>query len=230
MSQDNVNFDQERFETLVRDGNYLGAWSLLKAARLDRTEESIRVGFLANSLVSAITAARVQENREDQAFKRSMLAYILKDWPGLASLYREQTRQSMPAFLPDNLQDLWQEFSDVLGGRKTLDESFRQRMEEAGQKAREFGVETDTLRDFARDAEREIRRGVEEVGDFLKNIFQAPPTGQGSGDGQAGGESRTARPDKPADTEEPAIKVKIQDADDPLPKDIHQAPPVDKEK
>jgi hypothetical protein len=230
MNQDNVTFDRDRFESLIKEGNHLGAWSLLKAARLDRTEESILVGLLANSLVASIAASRGQDNREQQAYNRSLLAYILKDWPGLASLYREQTRQSIPTFLPDNIQDLWQEFSDVLSGRKTLDESFRQRMEEARQKAREYGVETDPLRDFARDAERELRRGAEEMKDFLKNIFQSSPGGQDNDGGQAANDGSAGKTDKGTNDNEPAIKVKIQDADDPLPKDIHQAPPADKDK
>jgi hypothetical protein len=231
MSSDRI-FDQNRFEELLSLGNHLGAWTLVKTAQLNRTEEGIQIGRLANSLVDEIAKARMGDNREKQAFCRSLLAYMLKDWPGLASLYREQIRPGIPGFVPENLQDVWQDFSDVLSGRKTIDESLRQRMEEAGQKAREYGVDVDPLRDFAKDAEKEFRRGAEEVRDFFKGIFNPGPftKDQDGANGKAESAKAGETEKKQSDTDGPAIKVKIQDADDPLPKDIHQAQPADQEK
>lgn len=232
MKQETGGFDPDRFASLLAEGNHLGAWVLIKQSGLDRTEEGILIGQLANGLISMIADARGHDNKEKQAYLRSLLSYMLKDWPGLASLYREQVRQALPSFVPENLQDLWQEFSDVMSGRKTLDESMRQRMEEAGQKAREFGVDMDPLKDFARDAEREFRRGAEEVRDFLKNVFQGG-MGAKNRDTDARGFEENQNDSSATDqtsADEPSIKVKIQDADDPLPKDIHQAQPADKEK
>ncbi len=225
-----IQFDESRFQELISNRNYLGSWMLLKESGLERTEEAIQTGVLASDLINAIAESRSPELREKQMYYRSLLSYILKDWPGLASLYREQTRPLLggmsAGLVPDHLSDLWQDFSDVMSGRKNLDESFRQRMAETQNKAREFGVNLDPLQEFAKDAERELRRGVDEVRDYLKNIFQDNSAGK-SASASPAESSKTA-------TEEPdatsGIKVKIQDADDPLPGSIHQAPPAERDK
>ena len=234
MGNDKREFDDRRFLELLDGANFLGAWILLKESHLERTDEAIQVGLLANRLVAATSRARQDDEREQLAFNRALLTYILRDWPGLASLYREQLKPALPGFVPDNLAEIWQEFADVMGGRKTVDESFRQRMDEARGKAREYGVDLDPLQEFAREAEKELRKGAQDLGDFLKNIFQASrPNGTSPSDdpdtGKESPGSKAAGHEAPKD-DGPAIKVKIQDADDPLPKDIHQASPAENDK
>lgn len=204
------------FEQLIADKNFLGAWVMLKESRIRKNQEARYVGSLANSLVEEITLARKSDDRERVAYLRSLLAYVLKDFPGLASLYREQIKGS-GALVPDGIQDVWQEFNDILAGRKGLDEAFKQRVEEA--RAR---VERDSgLDGFIKEAQQGISKGFEGFKSFVDGLFAAAPDSA---------QKSTTEAEVPKDSaasgasgEKQSIKVKVEDADAPLPHDIKDA-------
>lgn len=214
MGDEKTLFDQERFEGLLRDENWIGAWTYLKATKIERSEEGIMIGLLTNGLQKSLTLARQKDDKEKLNYLRSLLSWVLREYPGLASLYREQLRPSNLPGIPDGLQDIWRDFNDILAGRKTLDEDFKERMRNASIHFSGEGVEGDAFANIARDAENELRKGMEGVRDFLGSLW-----------GQSVPET------KKTESEEPARKIKIQDADDPLPGSMHMAdPPEDKPK
>jgi len=210
MGTEKTIFDEIRFDNLIRSENWLGAWTYLKTTIIDRTEEGIKIGVLANSLQQALTTARQKDDREKLSYLRSLLAWMLRDYPGLASLYREQIRPNNLPGIPDGLQDIWRDFNDILAGRKTFDENFKERMRDASSHLAGEGIDADAFSNIARDAETELRKGIEGVRDFLGNLWG----------------NQTAQPEpKKAESDQPSHKIKIQDADDPLPGSIHMAEP-----
>ena len=216
MGNEKSAFDESRFDGLIRDENWLGAWTYLKTTVIDRTEEGIRIGILANGLQHALTDARHADDKEKMSYLRSLLAWMLRDYPGLASLYREQVRPNNLPGIPDGLQDIWRDFNDILAGRKTLDENFKERMRDASSHLAGEGIDANAFATIARDAETEIRKGVDGVRDFLGSLWGSP--------------TPPVDPKKP-ETEQPSRKIKIQDADDPLPENLHMAnPPEEKPK
>lgn len=227
------DFDAARFAALLEAENWLGAWSLLKSQALDRAAEGARVGELAGALQRALTAARAKDDREKVNYLRAVLAWALRDYPGLAALYREQARPASLPGVPDGLQELWRDFNDILAGRKGLDEEFRERMRTAAGAMNEQGFPGDELRRLAREAEREIQRGVAGLKDFLGGLWGAAGPGAdagrgGAADGEAptGGAETGAPGAGAADADQPPPRrVKIEDADAPLPHETKKAPP-----
>ena len=214
MQNDSIPFDQGKFESLVQAENWLGAWSFLKAGQTSQAEQGALIGILATGLQHRLSEARKNDDREKISYLRSLLAWILRDYPGLASLYREQLRPSGIPGIPDGLQDIWREFSDVISGRKTMDESFKERVRDAASHLSAEGVDNDAFKTIARDAETELRKGMDGVREFLGSIW---------------GNQTPAPEVKESDI--PAKKIRIQDADDPLPGAMHMAePPEDQAK
>jgi len=202
-----TKFDQERFDSLVRLENWLGAWTYVKACAIDRTEESALIGTMANGLQKSLTAARQKDDREKMAYLRSLLAWILRDYPGLASLYREQIRPSGFPGIPDGLQDIWRDFGDIISGRKSFDENFQEKLRDAAVHFTGEANPADNINKFAKSAEQELNKGIAGLRSFLGTLWAIPPT-------------------EPQSTKtETARKVTIQDADDPIPGSVKPAEP-----
>ena len=204
---DMSKFDQARFDALVQTENWLGAWTYVKAKVNDKTEESVLIGTLANGLQKSLSAARQKDDKERMAYLRSLLAWTLRDYPGLASLYREQLRPSGIPGIPDGLQDIWRDFGDIISGRKTIDENFQEKLRDAASHLSPDINTAENLSKFAKNAEQELNKGIAGLRSFLGSLWEVPPS-----------EPNTTKPDT-------ARKVTIQDADDPIPDTVKPAEP-----
>ena len=168
---------------LIGDKNYLGAVQYVKELSLDKSEHSARIGKIISSVVDDLDSARSNNNRERTVYLRSVLSWILRDYPGLASIYREQLRISSgnTDVLPELARGV-RNVGDVLSGKKTIQE----------------GVDdaSEPLENIAGQAGELFKDGLNRVGEFLSGFSRE--------------DSSTEENDAPS-SEEPGIKVEVED-------------------
>jgi hypothetical protein len=177
---------KEELLALLRERNYIAAYS-----EVDRFERNDRarteyVGLIANAIVDELVLTPKKEEAERVVYLRSILAWVLRDMPGLSRLYREQVRGQDRG--GDPLRSVYEGIrgiSDVAAGRKSLDEG--------------IGETVDTVRNTFDDVseqfrsgniEEGVRSGLEEVGRFFESLND-----QINSD-HARREERPARPDR----------------------------------
>ncbi len=192
------------FSELISDGNYLGAAQYLREISLPKAQRSAHMGKVVQAVIQDLGAARSRSDRERVVFLRSVLAWLLKEYPGLGSLYREQLRLASGGtdVLPELARGV-RNMGDVLSGKKTVQEG----MEDAAE----------PLESLADQAGNFIRDGLNQVGDFFANLNRDPQSSAGSG-----GDKKSA-PGTEDEEESQPVDITIEDADDPLPNDIHDA-------
>jgi hypothetical protein len=170
---------------LIGERNFLGAYLYLKDADLERDEFVELVGLVAGSVVDELSRTR-REDRERVYFLRSILAWILRDVPGLGSLYREQLREGRGG--TDWLSSVGRGFRnarDVASGKKSVSEGIGEAAEDA---RRGFEDATDAwksgeagsrLTEFLGNAEAGIRQGLDQFGEFLRTLNEQSAPGDG---------------------------------------------------
>lgn len=206
---------------LMSDRNYLGAQLYLKDAELDDDERNELLGMLASGVVDELSRTR-RDDRERIVYLRSVLAWILREVPGLGSMYREQLRQvSGSNDLLSQFTRGIRNFGDVAAGRKSVGEGFNEAADDA---RRNFEDVTDRMRsgesgdqvsEFLSSAERGIRQGLDQLGAFFRAMNEEgpPPPGEGRTGGSAArpeageppdddGARAAARADSESDVEE----------------------------
>jgi hypothetical protein len=163
---------------LIENSNHLGAYLYLKDAGLEHEEYVELVGELAGAVVNELSGTR-REDKERIYFLRSILAWILRDVPGLGSLYREQLRESRSgagAGLLGSVARGVRNAGDVATGKKSVSEGLqdaaedvRQNMEDAADsvKSGEAGAK---LNEFLNSAETGVRQGLDQLGDFFRTL------------------------------------------------------------
>jgi len=173
MREANATATVNRF---IGERNFIGAQLYIKRAEIDSAEREEFTGQLAAAVVEDLSRTR-REDRERLAYLRGILAWVLRDVPGLATLYREQLRLSLGR--SDVLSDLTRglrNVGDVAGGRKSFQEGVqdatedvRRNFEEAGERFRatEGGA---NVSDFFRVAERGIRDGLDQLGTLFRTM------------------------------------------------------------
>jgi len=163
-------------DRLIADRNYLGAQLFLKETELEVEERNELLGVLATAVVEELSRTR-RDDRERLVYLRSLLAWILREVPGLGSLYREQLRQSA------GRGDLISEFSrglrnlsDVASGRKDVDEGVseaaedaRRGFEDAAERFR-AGESAEGVDEFMSAAEKGVRQGMDQLGAFFRAL------------------------------------------------------------
>ena len=196
---------------LIEDSNHLGAYLYLKDAELDRGEYVELVGLLAGAVVDELSSTR-RDDRERIYYLRSILAWILRDVPGLGSLYREQLRETRSGggFLGSLTRGI-RNAGDVTSGKKSVSEGFEDAAEDV---RRNFENVSDTvnsgeaesrLNEFLGSAETGIRQGLDQLGELFRNLNERP--GKDSTDPPAAAEPPpTAEPDVEDATFEPEDK------------------------
>ena len=198
------------FEDLISGKNYLGAYHYLKELDIPKAERSAYAGITAQAIADDL-ASQARSNRERIVFLRSLLTYVLKDFPGLASLYREQLRIAQGR--EDLLGDLFRgvrNAADVAAGRKSIEEG----VEDA---AEDFKETLDQnlgggFENLAKDAEKTLRAGIESINSFFTSLSQSPED--------------DAKKDR---QEEQKIDVKVENADDPVKTPLKNAERADDE-
>ncbi len=165
---------------LIEESNHLGAYLYLKDAELDRGEYVELVGLLAGAVVDELSSTR-RDDRERIYYLRSILAWILRDVPGLGSLYREQLRETRGGggFLGSVTRGI-RNAGDVTSGKKSVSEGFEDAAEdvrrtfENASNAVNSGETESRLNELLGSAETGIRQGLDQLGELFRNLNERP--------------------------------------------------------
>ncbi len=171
---------------LITDRNYLGAQLFLQKAEVEPGERDELMGMLATAVVDELSKTR-RDDRERIMFLRSILAWILREIPGLGSLYREQLRATQPGsgILPNVGRGI-RNFTDVATGKKSVSEGFTEAADDA---RRSFEDAADRMRseeprervnEFLSAAEEGIRSGLDQLGSFFRSMNGSEPPEEGT--------------------------------------------------
>lgn len=195
---------------LVDEQNYLGAAQYLRETETDKSMRSARMGTVVEAVIRDLDKARSRSDRERVVYLRSVLAWLLKEFPGLASIYREQLRVASGG--NDVLPDLARGFrnvNDVLSGKKTVQE----------------GVEdaSEPLEGLADQAGKLFTDGLNQLGDFFSKMNGGSPADESKKEKPGQSASKTKEAEGSAQDPSTPVDIVIEDADDPLPHDIHDA-------
>lgn len=170
----------DRIQEMIRDNNYVAAYTTIKESRLDDIEKTELSGKLVARIVDELSRCTKREDREKAVYLRTILSWVFRDIPGLSTLYREQLRLAHRGE-GDFATDLYRNFrniSDVAGGRKSVAEGFEETaenirvgFEEATENLRS-GDPTETVRTFMSAAETTIKDGLEQFGRLFESLNQ----------------------------------------------------------
>ncbi len=197
-----------RVQRLISERNYLGAQLYLKDADIASEERNELYGVLAAALVDELSRTR-RDDRERVVYLRSVLAWVLREIPGLGSVYREQLRAVTSGNDPlSGISRGIRNFGDIASGRKSVGEGLaeaaedaRRTFEDAADQLRE-DEPSDQVGDFLSAAEKGIRGGLEQLGEFFRAMNEREPE-RGSGPDDHGEDRRAAaRADKEHDVED----------------------------
>ena len=183
---------------LVADKNYLGAAQYLKELPLEAAERSAKMGTIITAVVDDL--ASHGNNRERTMYNRSVLSWLLRDYPGLATLYREQLRLTSgdTGVLPE-LTRGFRNMGDVLSGKKTVVEGVQDAAEPLG--------------DIAGQAESSLQDGLNRIATFFAGFSRKDEQD----------DHNTESKDGVSTEDGESIVVNIENADDPLPHKLHEA-------
>ncbi len=211
MTEEQKNFVRE----LIDEHNYLGAGQYVREIDMEMAMRSARMGTVVEAVIRDLDKSRSKSDRERVIYLRSVLAWLLKDYPGLASIYREQLRIATGSndIIPE-LARGFRNVNDVVSGKKSVQE----------------GVEdaAEPLEGLADQAGKLLNQGLNQLGDFFGRLNAENPEKNGEidpdsdsdldmDDGQdKEGDSVDIKIDKEGDS----VDIKIEDADHPLPHDI----------
>lgn len=155
---------------LIADRNYLGAQLYLREAELERDERNELLGMLATAVVDELSRTR-REDRERVVYLRSVLAWILREVPGLGSMYREQLRGATAGGdVVSQFARGMRTFGDVAAGRTSFSDAAdeaRHNFEDATERFRS-GESSEQVNDFLSSAEKGIRDGLDQLGAFFR--------------------------------------------------------------
>jgi len=198
---------------LIEESNHLGAYLYLKDTELERGEYVELVGILAGAVVEELSRTR-RDDRERLHYLRSILAWILRDVPGLGSIYREQLRESRGGggFLSSVTRGI-RNAGDVSSGRKSVSEGFEDAAEdvrrnfESAADAVKSGEAGSQLNEFLGSAETGIRQGLDQLGEFFKTLNEQ------SGSSDSGDEATVDRDAESDSTESDSQSAARADAE-----------------
>ncbi len=163
-----------RVSRLIDERNFLGAQLFLKETDIAEDERNELLGVLATAVVDELSRSR-REDRERLAYLRSVLAWILREVPGLGALYREQLREVSGGTDPfSDFRRGLRSFGDVAAGRKSVRdglseaaEEARLRFDDAAEQLRS-GEPPEDVADFLTAAEKGIRGGLDQLSAFFR--------------------------------------------------------------
>ena len=191
-------------QRLITDRNYLGAQLFLQKSDVEADERDELMGMLATAVVDELSKTR-RDDRERIMFLRSILAWILREIPGLGSLYREQLRatQQTNGLLPE-IGRGFRNFTDVATGKKSVSEGIT---EAADDTRRAFEDATDRMRteqprervnEFLSAAEDGIKSGLDQLGSFFRALNESEGGNGGGPDAQSDTDSSSQGTDSAA--------------------------------
>ena len=162
MDKDDMMF---KIHEYLADKNYIAACLYLKNEEIPADTRYEITGVVAARIVDDLS---VEKSKEKVLYLRSILAWLLKDVPGLAATYREQLRLASgnQAFMQDILRGV-RNFADAATGGAS--ESVNEKVEEAADNLRPEVIQ-EKVRDFFSQAGVDIDDGIKRAQDFFDNL------------------------------------------------------------
>lgn len=159
----------------LKEKNYLAACLTLKNIEMDDIDKYELTGEVAKYVVSDLAA---EKNREKILYLRSVLVWLFKDVPGLASVYREQLR--MASGTPNPVRDFMrgvQTFSDLATGGKSVD--VEEAVDGMSEALKPEAIQ-EKVKDFFSQAGVDIDEGIKRATDFFEAFGTGRKTGEDS--------------------------------------------------
>jgi hypothetical protein len=162
MDYDDIMFKMRGY---LEDRNYVAACLFLKNEELDEQVRYEITGEVAKQVVNKLA---VEKNKEKVLYLRSMLVWLFKDVPGLATVYREQLRlaSDSPNIMRDFMRGM-RTFADVATGGES--EAFGDKVEEAADNLRPEAIQ-EKVKDFFSDAGIDVDEGIKKAKDFFDGL------------------------------------------------------------
>ena len=164
-------------ERLIGNSNYVAAHLFIREAELEREEYIELVGMVAGSVADELSRTR-RDDRERLCFLRSTLAWILRDVPGLGSLYREQLREARGGGggIVESVARGIRNAGDIAAGRKSVSEGLEDVADDVRQNvgtaadAVSSGEAASLFNEFLANAETGVRDGLDQLGEFFRSL------------------------------------------------------------
>ena len=173
MGDENVS---QLVKDYLREKNYLAACLTLKNIELDDIDKYELTGEVAKYVVSDLAS---EKNREKVLYLRSVLVWLFKDVPGLASVYREQLRMASGTHNPvrDFVRGV-QTFSDIATGGKSVD--MEETVDDIAENLKPEAIQ-EKVKDFFSQAGVDIDEGIKRASDFFDALgMKRKPGGEGT--------------------------------------------------
>ncbi len=162
MDTDDIMF---KLRGYLEDQNYVAACLCLKKEELPDDAHNEMAGEIAKHVVDSLAS---EKNKEKIVYLRSVLVWLFKDIPGLASVYREQLRMASdnPNIVRDFMRGV-RTFTDAATGGES--ESLSGKIDEATENLRPEAMQ-EKVKEFFSDAGLDIGDGIQKARDFFDNL------------------------------------------------------------
>ena len=166
MNSDHVS---QLIKDYLSEKNYVAACLSLKNIEIDDMDKYEVTGEVAKCVVADLAS---EKNREKVLYLRSVLIWLFKDVPGLASVYREQLRLASNAANPvrDFVRGV-QTFSDMATGGKSAD--IEETVDDIAENLRPEAIQ-EKVKDFFSQAGVDIDEGIKKATDFFDSLSGRP--------------------------------------------------------
>ena len=169
-SNEHYEDTRARVKRLIREQNYVAAQTVANAYP-DPDHRAELAGMVIEAIASELSQNRLP--RERAVYLRSLLVWVFRDFPGLASIYREQVRIAAGQSTGFDWLEGVRNMSDVASGRK----SFEAGVEDTVESVRRNVENADEVRDFFSEAGKNISGALDEFGKVFRSM-----SGSGSRD------------------------------------------------
>lgn len=172
VDRDDIMFKLHEY---LADRNYIAACLYLKNEEVLEDTKHEMTGVVSSRIIDDLS---VEKSREKILYLRSILVWLLKDIPGLATVYREQLRLASgnQAFMQDIFRGV-RNFADAATGGAS--ETVNEKVEEAARNMRPEVIQ-EKVKDFFSQAGVDIDDGIRKAQAFFDSL--AGRTGQERGD------------------------------------------------
>ncbi|MBN1686651.1 MAG: hypothetical protein JW852_08350 [Spirochaetales bacterium] len=162
MDKDDIMF---KLQGYLADKNYIAACLYLKNEEIPDDAKYEITGEVAARVIDDLAA---EKNKEKILYLRSILVWLFREVPGLASVYREQLRLASggQGMMRDFLRGV-RTFADVASGGAT--ESVQEKAEEAAENLRPEVIQ-EKVKDFFSHAGVDIDDGIKRAQEFFDNL------------------------------------------------------------
>ena len=171
MDREDIMF---KLKGYLEDRNYIAASLFLKNEEIpDDTKYEI-TGEVAAKVVDDLAS---EKNKEKILYLRSILVWLFKDVPGLASVYREQLRLASgnSGIMRDFLRGV-RNFADVTTGGTS--ETINEKVEEVADNFKPEVIQ-EKVKDFFSQAGVDIDDGIKKAQDFFDSLAGRRQGGSG---------------------------------------------------